>query len=210
VQWTVLVPVKALPGAKSRLDASDDPAAHEALVSALRADTLTAARAADGVARVLVVSDRVATVPAGADELIVQSESGLNEALCEGADYARRRWPDDGVAALVGDLPALRSAELAESLARAGSSDRAFVPDQAGTGTTLLTARPGAELAPQFGHESAAKHRSGHAVPLEAGPGLRHDVDTRADLRAALSLGVGPATLAVTASGELRVHLGSA
>ena len=189
---------------------SAEQTAHAALVAALRADTLSAIRAAAGVARIVLVSDRVAPVPPGVDELLVQSAPGLNSALREAADASARRWPADAVAALVADLPALLPGELAAALTAAARHDRAFVPDSSGLGTTLLTARPGVELAPAFGAGSAEAHRSGGAVALTAEPGLRQDVDTAADLRAALRLGVGPATLAVTASEELRVHLGSA
>jgi 2-phospho-L-lactate guanylyltransferase len=195
VRWTVVIPAKSLPEAKSRLaPASSDPQAHRRLVEAIRADTTAAAGAADGVARVLMVSDR----PAG-DGVLVQSAPGLNAALAEAADFAARSWPADGVAALVGDLPALRAAELADALTRAAGHPRAHVPDAAGTGTTLLTARPGVALAPAFGAGSAARHAA-DSVPLPGGDGLRHDVDTAEDLRAAAGLGVGPATAAVLAA----------
>ncbi len=164
VRWTVLVPVKALPSAKSRLAGfSADADAHARLVHAIREDTLRAAR------------------------------------------DARDRWPDDGVAALVGDLPALTSAELGRTLAAAAEHETAFVPDAFGTGTTLLTARPPATLDPHFGPGSAARHGA-HAAALPAGPGLRQDVDTADDLRAALLLGVGPRTLAALAAQSSAVH----
>jgi 2-phospho-L-lactate guanylyltransferase len=100
------------------------------------------------------------------------------------------------VAALVGDLPALRPEELADALTAAAGHPRAFVPDAEGAGTTLLAVRPGVSLAPAFGAGSAARHGSG-AVALDAGPGLRRDVDTAADLQAAADVGLGPATAAV-------------
>lgn len=201
VRWTVVIPAKALPAAKSRLAAaSADPAAHARLVEAIRADTAAAARDADGVARVLVVADTAGPSgsPASA-EVVVQRRPGLNPALAEAAALAAGRWPADGVAALVGDLPALRPAELAAALAGAAGHPRTHVADAAGTGTTLLTARPGVELAPAFGAGSAARHAA-DSVRLDAGAGLRHDVDTPDDLRAAVALGVGPATASVVAS----------
>jgi 2-phospho-L-lactate guanylyltransferase len=196
VQWTVLVPLKALPAAKSRLVGfSGDAGAHARLVEAIRDDTLHAARSANGVARIVRIGDTAAV-----EHEVLQRRPGLNAALAEGAQHARARWPIDGIAALVGDLPALTPAELDETLAAAARHETAFVADTDGTGTTLLTARPGAGLRPRFGPGSAARHAAG-AVGLPAGPGLRHDVDTADDLRAALLLGVGPRTLAaVTAS----------
>jgi 2-phospho-L-lactate guanylyltransferase len=206
LSWTILVPLKALPAAKTRLlDASPDPQAHAALVDAIRADTLASAATAG---RLLVVTDRLPDeVP---DQLpdevpnqrtppwqvIVQVRAGLNEALHEGATYARTHWPAAGVAALVGDLPSLTGAELGTALALAAEYPRAFVADAAGVGTTLVTARPEVALQSYFGPGSAARHAT-IATLLAAGPGLRLDVDTATDLEAAHRLGVGPATRAV-------------
>jgi 2-phospho-L-lactate/phosphoenolpyruvate guanylyltransferase len=194
VQWTVLVPVKALPAAKSRLAGfSADADAHARLVHAIRDDTLRAARSAPGVARVVRISNTV-----DVDHELLQRRPGLNAALHEGARHAHDRWPTDGVAALVGDLPALTCGELARALAVAAEHETAFVADAAGTGTTLLTALPSQTLDPRFGRGSAARHGK-QAAALPAGPGLRQDVDTADDLRAALLLGVGPSTLAALA-----------
>jgi 2-phospho-L-lactate guanylyltransferase len=194
VRWTVVIPAKTLDGAKSRLaPASADPASHRRLVQAIRADTLAAARATPGVARVLLVSDGP-----GEPGALVQTRPGLNAALTEAAAHAARSWPDDGVAALVGDLPALRPDALAAALRAAGEHARSFVPDATGTRTTLLATRPGTELRPAFGPGSAARHGR-DAVELPGGPSLRQDVDTAADLSSAAQLGLGPATTAVLA-----------
>lgn len=201
VRWTLLVPIKALPAAKSRLASTlgDDlpTGLHVALVEAMRADVLAAARATPQVARVVVVADDDHAYPA--DRTIRQRRPGLNGALSDGADYAAGHWPADGVAALVGDLPALRPAELGAALDAAAGHPAAFVPDADGTGTTLLTAAPRCVLRPEFGVGSAARHRL-HAVALaDAGPGLRRDVDTADDLDAAVALGAGAASSAVLA-----------
>jgi 2-phospho-L-lactate/phosphoenolpyruvate guanylyltransferase len=195
MEWTVLVPVKALPGAKSRLAGfSADAAAHSRLVRAIREDTLRAARKASGVARVVRIGDSP-----DVEHDLLQHRRGLNAALAEGARLARIRWPTNGVAALVADLPALTPEELASALAAAARHPTAYVSDAAGTGTTLLTARPTAAFEPRFGPGSAARHGA-HAAALSAGPGLRQDVDTADDLRAALLLGVGPHTVAALAT----------
>ncbi len=187
----MLVPIRALPSAKSRLAESVPAEVFERLVSAIRADTFAAVRASAPVARVLVVGDQ-----AGEGISLVQRSTGLNGALRDGAAHARAHWPADGVAALVGDLPALRPEELVAALASAAQHDSAFVPDRTGTGTTLLTARPGTELDPRFGEGSAARHGA-FAARLPAGAGLRHDVDTAADLAAATQVGLGEHTAAV-------------
>lgn len=202
MRWTVLVPVKALPRAKSRLAGfSRDADSHATLVRAMREDTIRAARGAPNVARVLRIGDRPSV-----EHDLVQERPGLDAAVVEGARHARERWPGDAVAAVVGDLPALTLAELAEALDAAAGHRRAFVADSAGTGTTLLAAAPGTDLEPAFGPGSAARHAS-RAVSLPAGPGLRQDVDTESDLRAALLLGVGPSTLAaIVAAAPSLVH----
>jgi 2-phospho-L-lactate guanylyltransferase len=229
----VLVPMKALPTAKSRLlEASADIAAHARLVTAIREDTLAAATAADGVARVVPVFDvpvfdvPVFDVPVfdlpvplapdsperwPVEDYYVQQSPGLNAGLGEAAAWAAQRWPDDGVAALVGDLPALRPDELSAALLAAAAQPRAHVADEQGTGTTLLTARPREPLLPEFGPGSAARHHCAGAARLDAGPGLRLDVDTAADLRAAGLVGLGAATATVLGEhGSPPVHLGTA
>ena len=209
MRWTVLIPVKSLPGAKSRLARrGDDGRAHARLVEAIRADTIAAVLACPQVARAVLVTDRVPdrvpdrasarAVPRGT-EVVVQRSPGLNGGLRDAAQEAARRWPDDGVAALVADLPALRAEELSQAL-RSAQMAGGFVRDHAGTGTTLLAAAPGTQLAPQFGPGSA--HRHGATAPeLPAGAGLRHDVDTPDDLERAVEIGVGPATRAALAPG---------
>lgn len=190
----MIVPVKALPRAKSRLiEATADADGHAALVRAIRADTIAAAHDAEPVSRVVVIAD----APGSYDhDVLVQSRPGLNEALAEASRYAAEHWPGDGVAALVGDLPALTAAELTEALTIAADHRRAFVPDAESTGTTLLTARPGVPLEPRFGAGSAARHAV-RAIRLSAGPGLRTDVDTPDDLRRAEQVGLGSHTSAV-------------
>lgn len=195
----MLIPLKALPAAKSRLGAGLDPAQHVRVVEAIRADTLSAARAAASVARVVVVTDQPGVFDS--DAVFVQETAGLNNGLAEAARDAARRWPDDGIAAMVGDLPALRSAELDATLQLAADHRRSFVPDAPGTGTTLLAVTPGTDLSPQFGAGSAGRHRN-CAHEIKAGPSLRADVDTAEDLEAAGNLGFGARTRAVIGAGD--------
>jgi 2-phospho-L-lactate/phosphoenolpyruvate guanylyltransferase len=202
----VVVPVKRLGLAKSRLYAVGRPRPeHEELALSLALDTVSAALAAPGVARVLVVTDDPAAAAAvtasGAVVLPDEPDAGLNPALAYGATVAARTAPADGVALLSADLPALRPAELDAALALAAGYERAFVPDADGTGTTLLATAPGLPVRPRYGPGSARAHRAAGAVELAGDwPTLRHDVDTAADLRAAASLGLGPATTAWTAT----------
>ena len=196
VRWSLVVPAKRLGAAKTRLAplTGGGPGLHADLVLALLADTVAAAHACPAVDGVLVVTDdarAAATVHAlGARTVPDEPDRGLNPALAHGA----RAAGTPAVAALSSDLPALHPAELAAALAAAAAVPRAFVADAAGTGTTLLTA-VGVPLDPRFGGGSAAAHAASGALALRGDwPGLRRDVDTPADLYAAVALGVGPST----------------
>ncbi|MEU8822996.1 2-phospho-L-lactate guanylyltransferase [Streptomyces sp. NPDC048636] len=211
VAWTLVVPLKPLARAKSRLSEAAGDALRPGLALAFALDTVAAALAAGLVRGVTVVTDdplagrelsalgaRIVPDPPG---------SGLNAALAHAARAVREEHPGAAVAALNADLPALRSAELDQVLDIASGLSRAFLADAAGVGTTLLSAAPGTELAPAFGGPSRARHRASGAREIElAGvDSVRRDVDTGEDLRAALALGVGPHTArrlgAATASG---------
>ncbi|GAA2092982.1 2-phospho-L-lactate guanylyltransferase [Actinomadura alba] len=198
-----MVPVKVLARAKSRMSAAAGPY-REALALSVAADTVAAALLCEHVGAVVVVTDD----PLAASELsdlgarVVSDEpdAGLNPALAHGAALARALAPDAGVGALSADLPALRPAELSEVLGTAAAhGGTAFVPDTAGTGTTLYVASPGVVFAPAFGPDSRARHRAQGAreLALAGIPSVRRDVDTLDDLIAALSLGAGPRTTAI-------------
>jgi 2-phospho-L-lactate guanylyltransferase len=196
--WTLVVPVKRTAIAKSRLAAAY-PQHRPELARAFAADTTAAALASPLVRAVLVVTDDpvvAADVTAvGARVIPDLPATGLNEALLHGATVAAGEFPDNGVAALSADLPALRPAELTAVLA-ACVAPRSFVIDLPGTGTTLLAAAPGTPLDPRFGVGSALAHQVSGAVSIELTDieSVRRDVDTAADLAHAVQLGVGPAT----------------
>lgn len=197
--WSVVIPVKVLARAKSRLSGLGD-AGREAVALAMAADTVAAAVASPAVGDVVVVSDDPAVMAAmlalGAAVIGDRPDAGLNAALSAGAEHAAERWPGRGLAALTADLPALSADELTAALTAASSVTQAFVADAAGSGTTLYTASPGAAFRPRFGPQSRARHREAGAVELDLSgiPGLRRDVDTLADLREAARIGLGSRT----------------
>jgi 2-phospho-L-lactate guanylyltransferase len=201
----LVIPVKPLARAKSRLSDTADDRLRPDLALAFAQDTVAAALACPSVKDVAVVTDdTMAGRELGAlGAHIVPDEpgGGLNAALAHGAAVARAGRPESSLAALNADLPALRSLELARVLDAAMEFPRAFLPDSAGIGTTLLAARDGEELRPAFGTDSRARHRASGAVELslDAVESVRQDVDTGTDLRAALALGVGPRTAAQAA-----------
>jgi 2-phospho-L-lactate guanylyltransferase len=203
--WSLVLPVKALSRAKSRL-APYAGAHRPRLALAFALDTVTAALACPLAAQVLVVCrDReagAALAALGAVVLADEPGDGLNEALSHGAAQARRLRPDTPLAALSADLPALRTAELTRVLAAVPAGERAFLADAPGDGTTLLACAAGRSLAPAFGGASRLRHAAGGAreLTLPDVPSVRRDVDTAADLAEALALGVGRHTRAAAAA----------
>lgn len=213
VRWAVLLAVKPLPLAKSRLDRPD----RSQLTLAMAADTAEAAARVAAVEVVIVVTDdpdaRAMLEPVA---VVVPDapNSGLNPALSHAAAEANRRWPHAGVVVLAADLPALRPEALEAALERAGRHPRAVVADAVGTGTVLLSAAPGLTLEPSFGPGSRQRHGESGAVDIteslpvgDATEGLRHDVDTATDLEAAIRIGVGARTARVLAQ-DLQFTLG--
>lgn len=199
----VLVPVKALSLAKTRLAHVLDPSTRSDLVVAMLIDTLTAVLEVPGSVATVVTSDPVATEVAfahGAQVLpdpVPRGESDpLNAALDVAATHIRAQSPGTDLVALQADLPALRSSELATALTAARSFGTAIVADHTGDGTSaLLQCRPDRPLEPMFGIDSARRHvRSGARALTEPLDGLRLDVDTIDDLEAAVRLGTGDAT----------------
>ena len=211
--WTLVLPVKGGPGAKSRLGAPP------VLATAIALDCLDAVLGCADVARAVVVTADDATAAAareaGAD-VVRESRpgSGLRAAVDDGL-----RAVQGPVAVLLADLPALRPDDLSAALREAAGALRAdrrppatgrpraaspatvFVPDAEGTGTVLLAGLDPAAPRPAFGPGSAAGHARSGARRLDLPlPRLRGDVDTRADLAAALALGVGPRTAAAVAA----------
>jgi 2-phospho-L-lactate/phosphoenolpyruvate guanylyltransferase len=197
VSWSVLLPVKVLGRAKSRLAGLAGPRRGE-LALAMACDTVTAVLGCAEAARVIVITDddvAAGTLAGlGAEVLPDEPGDGLNAALRHGAAHAARRWPGSGQAALSADLPALRPDEIGRALRAAAAWPSAFVADAPGDGTTLYAAAPGTAFRPAFGLASRVRHAAGGAAELvlPGVPGLRRDVDTPDDLRDALELGMGP------------------
>jgi 2-phospho-L-lactate/phosphoenolpyruvate guanylyltransferase len=198
--WSVVVPVKRLAVAKSRLLGLARQTRAE-LALAFAADTVAAALASPVVVDVVVVTDEpVAARELGGSGATIVPDlpgAGLNAALRYGAGVARAARSVGGIAALASDLPALRAADLTLALISSTAS-LSFVPDAGGGGTTLLAARDVSAFTPSFGAGSAARHAAAGAVRLDLPvPSLRRDVDTTEDLADALALGVGAHTSAV-------------
>jgi 2-phospho-L-lactate guanylyltransferase len=191
--FALLVPVKALSLAKTRLSAVD-AADREPLMRAFALDAIAAASQCPAVTQVHVVSDDPGFEVHGARRLPDEGDGDLNRALHHASLRVRLDHPDLAVAAMCADLPSLRTEDLTAALSAALTS-RWFVADANGTGTTLLAAGPGVALDPHFGVDSALRHEESGASAVRADiTSLRRDVDTEDDLAAALALGVGEHT----------------
>jgi 2-phospho-L-lactate/phosphoenolpyruvate guanylyltransferase len=201
----VIVPVKAAAYAKSRLAPLGDRARRD-LVGAFAADTVSAALGSSSVGVVLVVTDDHVLAAdlrsLGAQVVPDGTTDDLNESLTQAAAEAHRRWPELRPVALCADLPALDEQQLTEALEVAARHVAAFVTDAAGEGTTMLAAASRDDFLPRFGPHSREAHLAdgAHEIVEVDVPTLRRDVDTPADLAAAIALGVGPRTTTVTKS----------
>lgn len=213
-----LVALKPLPAAKSRL--SELPATlRMRLARSMAIDTIAAlAQATD---QVLVITDQPdfsvtldehgisavvvdePTTTLAAESASRDGEASLNAALSYGDELLRSAGVHT-VLACVGDLPALRPDSVRRILAQArelaaAGQPRSFVADHSRHGTTMVLAH-GIPLNPRFGRGpgigSAERHRLSGAKPVLVADAddARWDVDTLADLRAVVALGVGPAT----------------
>ena len=192
--WTIVVPVKRLDEAKSRL-----APASAGMPMAFLADLLAAAAGAE-----LVIATAVVTSDPHVREFCEQRavrtlaegrRVGLNAAI----GHALTQIGDaHSVAIITADLPCLTSSALDEVLGAAPRDRCSFVCDTPGIGTTTLLMPAGLRIQSRFGHRSRAAHREAGCVELAGTTPsfarMRRDVDTPVDLWDATRLGVGPAT----------------
>lgn len=204
----LVIAVKRLAAAKTRLAPVFSAQTRESVVLAMLVDTLTAAKPVASLRSITVITPddaaAAAAAEAGAEVLFDPTPDGhgdpLNNAIAAAEQAVAEKTPN--IVVLQGDLPALQTQELAEAIGAARGYRRSFVADRLGTGTAALCAF-GAPLDPQFGPDSAARHRRSGAIELTgAWPGLRCDIDTPDDLKVARRLGVGPATARAIGAGR--------
>ena len=196
-RWAIVVPVKRLAVAKTRIGL--DPDVRMELALAMATDTIRAAADCAAVEVVVAVCDDPEAIAAlreaGAVVVADEPDAGLNPALEHGAS-AGVVPSGMGVAAVAADLPALRSQELADLLRLAAGHPASIVADASGAGTTVFAASDRTVFRPIFGADSRFRHVAAGAADLTAlaGASVRRDVDTLADLADAALLGLGPST----------------
>ncbi|KJX74999.1 2-phospho-L-lactate guanylyltransferase [Mycobacterium lepromatosis] len=201
----LIIAVKRLAAAKTRLGPVFSTRTRENVVLAMLVDTLTAAARVSALHSITVITpDEAAAAAAtelGAEVLTDPTPDGHSDPLNNAIAAAEHAIAGlfSNIVVLQGDLPALQTQELSEAIAAARHHQRSFVADRLGSGTAALCTF-GTALNPQFGPDSSAQHRRSGAIELTGPwPGLRCDVDTPADLAAALRLGIGAATARVIA-----------
>lgn len=204
--WRVVVPLKDLRHAKSRLAVDRD--LRRRLATAMAKDTLAAIARSAEVNSVVVVCQRsedatLIEIPGVCT--IVCPDLQLNAAVRVGASVSIDLVESSHVAALPADLPYLTAAELDSVLTRSREHAMSVVADHDGVGTTLLTARDVADLAPRYGVRSLRRHRRHGAVELDVPQiwGLRRDVDTLDQLDNATALGTHTRQLLIAEEGRL-------
>lgn len=194
-----VVPLRSPGHGKTRLAPDLDRDARAALAGAMLADVVAALRAAD--LRVVVAAGGPAAAAAAsalAAEVVVDGPEvrSLDQAV---AHTRRRLGPVPALLVVQADLPLLTADDVRAVVA---GEHAVVVAPTADGGTSALLRRPPDVVATAYGPGSGAAHlrlaRERGLVPhVVDRPGLRHDVDVLADLRALSATDVGPATAAV-------------
>ena len=197
---TAIVPINALPAAKSRLRTILGDCDRQGLVLWMAARVLAAIRDSGTVDALAVVSPDPRVLRWARQRgvfPIAQDGAGLNDGLELG-----RRWAlelgSQSLLVLFGDLPLLTPSDvvsLIQSGDVAGERSVVLAPDRPQRGTNGMLLRPPAALAFQFGAGSLEKHRAA-ALASNAEPaffvssGTSFDVDTPADVETLVSRGL--------------------
>jgi 2-phospho-L-lactate guanylyltransferase len=183
----VAVPVKSLHRAKTRLGPVLSAAERAVLTLALLEDVLDACQAQPGWETAVVSADETVLEVAARRRARTIAERGttLLEAVRQiEADLA---GPRTALAVVLGDLPYLTPAALAQAFER--TEPVVAAPADSDGGTNLLIRRPPGVIPARFGRASFAKHRWA-ARRARVGfaecraPGLARDLDTPEDLAA--------------------------
>ena len=189
----VLIPLKRLDAAKSRLASALTASERRRLMAAMMAHVVRTAQAA-GAGRVVIASSDPAA-PGLAARLGVECASDGGRPWNAGLVHARETLaaPAAAVLYLAGDLPLVEPGDVI-ALIEAGTSGTAVVGRAHDGGTNALGVSPPGALEPAFGaprsaavHAGLARER-GLAVVVIDRPGLARDVDTPADLAIARRL----------------------
>jgi len=192
MKLALVVPVKPVEEAKSRLAAVLSPPARADLARRLCGHTLATVEEWDQATWRLVVSrdTRLLTAAEGRGWVAVREQmADLNGALTQ-AGMAAKRLGADALLILPVDLPLLTTGDL-DALVTLATDNPGMViaPCRRGTGTNALLLRPPDVISLAFGSDSFATHRRLAAqcnvtVRICRTPALALDLDTPEDWQA--------------------------
>lgn len=189
----VIVPVKPLNRAKSRLASVLSPETRAGFAEAMLRHVLTVTAEVPQVTGTLVISrDTKALSIArdlGAKTLQESSGSDLNPALNRATEVIRA-WGGSAVLILPADLPFIQVEDIT-NVAELGMMGMTVVltPDKLNDGTNAMLIRPVGLIGYQYGEGSFALHEraalaAGAAVEVYESDTLKLDIDVPADLAA--------------------------
>ncbi len=194
----VIVPVKRLAAAKSRLASVLSLRQRRELIIALLTQTLTTLKKIKGVEGILVVGrDRTVRAIArghGADFVREEERGGLNRALSRAQAAAVRRGAE-AVMILPADLPLLSVKDISWAKKKISRPPfLAIAPDRLERGTNLLFMAPPGLIRFSFGERSFQRHfqgarQAGVKVAVLRRRALAQDLDCPEDLFSVQNLG---------------------
>ncbi|MBI4317920.1 MAG: 2-phospho-L-lactate guanylyltransferase [Chloroflexi bacterium] len=186
---TVLIPMKGLNAAKSRLSPVLNPEQRARLAEEMLLNVLRSAGQCPSIERRVVVSgdqEVLSLALKQGAEVLHESGGGLNAALSEATVWLGGAAVD-AVLILPGDLPLLRASD-AESLVELAKGAKAMVvaPSRDGSGTNALLLKPPGVIPYMFGPRSFRKHlaaarAAGVPARVYRSEGVTFDVDTPGD-----------------------------
>ncbi|MFT3966681.1 MAG: 2-phospho-L-lactate guanylyltransferase [Sphingobium sp.] len=186
-RWTAIMPFNFGRPRKTRLAAILSPEERDALALAMARHVAGALAAAPSIGAVRLLSPLDPGLPG---TLWVEDRGGGLNAELEAARDALAGGP---VLLIHADLPLLAPADAETLIAAAADHGAAIAPDAARLGTNALALADGRPVTLAFGMDSLARHRNAlPGAPLVERPGLVHDVDDEASLRAAMASGFVP------------------
>jgi len=182
----VVVPVKALAGAKHRLSPVLSESERADLMMAMLEDVLDVLCGMTEYEGLLVATrSRRAQALAHSLQLPTfhESQNGSHSAtVIEAAEYTASRYGAVRMLALSADIPGVTRADVRALLAQ--TAPVVLVPDRHGTGTSAILSDLPLRVLPQFGEDSLRKHRASSNPPAVLFPntGIAGDIDTVEDL----------------------------
>jgi 2-phospho-L-lactate/phosphoenolpyruvate guanylyltransferase len=187
----VIVPVKPLRRAKSRLSDILTSEEREQLNCHMLKNTLMALSMVPDIGRVLVVSSDMSALALAreysARTLLEDGRSKLNTALTRATTLAQA-YTSSGVMILSADLPLINSTELQKFILLAQQAPEVIIaPDRHNVGTNAMIVSPSGLIPYAFGANSFQRHLSlahhaGARVEVYQSPAFELDIDTPQDL----------------------------